>query len=135
MKDNVKDIILDQKYKGDNRSKSAYSKKSFREKFESIKLKVSIIKKWNFDPTAEVIINNLEKKIDILTYENFLLTKKIKELINNNKELQLSLSQKILLTKADQLIIGGNLKEKVNAKMIQRFPQEIYISFRHLNNK
>ena len=127
MKDNVKDIILDQKYKGDNRSKSAYSKKSFREKFESIKLKVSIIKKWNFDPTAEVIINNLEKKIDILTYENFLLTKKIKELINNNKELQLSLSQKILLTKADQLIIGGNLKEKVNAKMIQRFPQEIYI--------
>ena len=102
--DNIEDIIFAQKYCGDNRSKSAYSKKSFREKFESMKLKVPVIKKWNCDPTAEVIINNLEKKIDILTYENFLLTKKIKKLINNNKELQLSLSQNILLTKTEELI-------------------------------
>ena len=102
--DNIEDIIFAQKYSGDNRSKSAYSKKSFREKFESMKLKVPVIKKWNCDPTAEVIINNLEKKIDILTYENFLLTKKIKKLINNNKELQLSLSQNILLTKTEELI-------------------------------
>jgi hypothetical protein len=103
--DNIEDIIFAQKYSGDNRSKSAYSKKSFREKFESMKLKVPVIKKWNCDPTAEVIINNLEKKIDILTYENFLLTKKIKKLINNNKELQLSLSQNILLTKTEELIM------------------------------
>ena len=102
--DNIEDIIFAPKYNGDIRSKSTYSKKSFREKFESMKLKVPIIKKWNCDPTAEVIINNLEKKIDILTYENFLLTKKIKKLINNNKELQLSLSQNILLSKTDELI-------------------------------
>ena len=66
LNDNVKDIIFDPKYKSEKRSKSAYSKKSFREKFESMKLKVPVIKKWNCDPTAEIIIHNLEQKIDIL---------------------------------------------------------------------
>ena len=55
-----------------------------------MKLKVPEIKKWNCDPTAEVIIHNLELKIDILSRENFLLTKKIKELVKNNKNLQLN---------------------------------------------
>ena len=98
---NIKDILFDPKY-SDKRSKSTYSKKSFREKFESMKLKVPEIKKWNCDPTAEVIIHNLELKIDILSRENFLLTKKIKELVKNNKNLQLNLSQNILIQKTDQ---------------------------------
>ena len=102
--DNIKDIINNPKYNNENRSKSAYSKKSFREKFESMKLKVPEIKKWNCDPTAEIIIHNLEQKIDILTYENFLLSKQIRELVSNNKGLQLDLNQKILLLKTEQQI-------------------------------
>ena len=35
------------------------------------KIKIPVIKKWNYGPTAEIIIHNLEQKIDILTYENF----------------------------------------------------------------
>ena len=112
LSDNIKNIINDPKYNDDKRSKSAYSKKSFREKFESMKLKVPEIKKWNCDPTAEIIIHNLELKIDILAYENNLLTKKIKELVNNNKELQLSLNQNILLLKTEQQL--NDDKYKVN---------------------
>ena len=67
----------------EKRSQSAYSKKSFKEKFESMKLKMPEIKEWNCDPMAEVIIHNLELKIDILTYENFLLTKKLKKIMAN----------------------------------------------------
>ena len=119
LKDNVKDIIFDPKYKDEKRSKSAYSKKSFREKFESMKLKVPEIKKWNCDPTAEIIIHNLEQKIDILTYENFLLTRKIKELITHNKELQLNISQNILLIKTEEQLNNDNYKineNKINNK-------------------
>ena len=111
--DNIKDIINNPKYNNENRSKSAYSKKSFREKFESMKLKVPEIKKWNCDPTAEIIIHNLEQKIDILTYENFLLSKQIKELVSNNKGLQLDLNQKILLLKTEQQI-NNELKMSQN---------------------
>ena len=120
LNDNIKDIIFDPKYSGEERSKSAYSKKSFREKFESMKLKVPEIKKWNCDPTAEVIINNLEKKIDILTYENFLLTKKIRELISNNKELQLGLSQNIFLLKIEEQLMNydyAKLNPNTNTKI------------------
>ena len=120
LNDNIKDIIFDPKYSGEERSKSAYSKKSFREKFESMKLKVPEIKKWNCDPTAEVIINNLEKKIDILTYENFLLTKKIRELISNNKELQLGLSQNIFLMKIEEQLMNydyAKLNPNTNTKI------------------
>ena len=110
LNDNIKDIINDPKYNSEQRSKSAYSKKSFREKFESMKLKVPEIKKWNCDPTAEIIIHNLEQKIDILTYENFLLTKQIKELVSNNKSLQLDLNQKVLLLRTEKQINDENLK-------------------------
>ena len=115
LNDNIKDIINDPKYNNsENRSKSAYSKKSFREKFESMKLKVPEVKNWNCDPTAEIIIHNLEQKIDILTYENFLLTKKIKELVNNNNSLQLDLNHKILLLRTEQQINEENLKNSQN---------------------
>lgn len=105
LNDNVKDIINDPKYNNPKRSHSAFSTKSFREKFEMVKLKVPTIKKWNCDPTAEIIIQNLEKKIDILSYENFLLTKNIKELFSNNNKLQINLNQNMLLMKN-----GENLK-------------------------
>ena len=112
--DYVKDIIFDPKYANEKRSQSAYSKKSFREKFESMKLKVPTIKKWNCDPTAEVIIRNLEQKIDILTYENFILTKKIRELISNNKALKLNLSQNLLLIQNAKEFNDYNLKAVQN---------------------
>ena len=102
LSDNVKDIIYDPKY-NEKRSQSLYSKKSFREKFESMKLKVPELKEWNCDPTAEIIIHNLELKIDILTYENFLLTKKLKKIMTNCRELQLNLSQNDLLLKSIQI--------------------------------
>ena len=119
LNDNIKEIIFDPKYKNEKRSKSAYSKKSFREKFESMKLKVPVIKKWNCDPTAEIIIHNLEQKIDILTYENFLLTRKIKELITHNKELQLNISQNILLIKTEQQLNNDNYKINENKNNIK----------------
>ena len=71
----TKNIINDPKYANEKRSKSAFSKKSYREKYEPMKIKVPTNREWNRDPTAEVIIRNLEQKIDILTYENFLLSK------------------------------------------------------------
>ena len=114
LNDNIKDIINDPKYNSENRSKSAYTKKSFREKFESMKLKVPEVKNWNCDPTAEIIIHNLEQKIDILTYENFLLTKQIKELVNNNNSLQLDLNHKIILLRIEQQINKENLKNSQN---------------------
>ena len=124
LKDNIKNIINDPKYNDEKRSKSAYSKKSFREKFELMKLKVPEIKKWNCDPTAEIIIHNLEQKIDILTYENFLLTKKIKELVNNNKALQLNLSQNILLLKSEQQMNDDIYKINQNKNNIQNKKKE-----------
>jgi hypothetical protein len=75
-----------------------------------VKLKVPTIKKWNCDPTAEIIIQNLEKKIDILSYENFLLTKNIKELFSNNNKLQINLNQNMLLMKNQRQTHGENLK-------------------------
>ena len=98
----IKNIINDPKYSEDKRSKSAFSKKSFREKYESIKIKEPTLREWNKDPTAEVIIHNLEQKIDILTYENFILIKKIKQIENNNKELKLDISQNLMIMKAEQ---------------------------------
>ena len=101
LEDSIKNIINNPKYSM-KRCKSAYSKKSVKEKFEEMKLKVPKIKNWNCDPTAEIIIRNLEQKVDILSHENFLLTKKLKDILLNNKELKLDLSQKMLLLKTEQ---------------------------------
>ena len=95
-------IINDPKYSNEKRSKSAFSKKSFREKYESIKIKIPTNREWNRDPTAELIIRNLEQKIDILTYENFILIKKLKEIMNNNKELKFDISKNLMIMKAEQ---------------------------------
>ena len=65
---NIKDILNNPKYRDDKRSQSAFSQRNFREKFESVKLKVPENKKWNFDPAAEIMIHNMEQKIDILLY-------------------------------------------------------------------
>ena len=111
LESHIKNIINDPKY-NDKRSLSAYGKKSVREKFEEMKLKVPTIKQWNCDPTAEIIIHNLEQKVDILTHENFLLSKKLRDLLANNKELKLDLSQKILMLKTEQQLNDENKKDK-----------------------
>ena len=108
----TKNIINDPKYADEKRSKSAFSKKSFREKYEPLKIKVPSNREWNRDPTAEIIIHNLEQKIDILTYENFLLSKKLREIENNNKELKLNISQNLLLMKAEQEMNDEQKKKK-----------------------
>ena len=117
----TKNIINDPKYTDEKRSKSAFSKKSFREKYEPLKIKVPSNREWNRDPTAEIIIHNLEQKIDILTYENFLLSKKLREIENNNKELKLNISQNLLLMKAEQEMNNEqnkkkNFKDEMNLK-------------------
>ena len=106
----TKKIINDPKYANERRSKSAFSKKSFREKYEPMKIKVPTNREWNRDPTAEVIIHNLEQKIDILTYENFLLSKKLREIENSNKELKLNISRNLMIMKAEEEI---NNEEKL----------------------
>ena len=117
----TKKIINDPKYANEKRSKSAFSKKSFREKYESMKIKIPSNKDWNRDPTAEIIIRNLEQKIDILTYENFLLSKKLREIENSNKELKLNISRNLMIMKAEQEINSeennkNNLKDENNLK-------------------
>ena len=118
----TKNIINDPKYANEKRSKSAFSKKSFREKYEPMKIKVPSNREWNRDPTAEVIIHNLEQKIDILTYENFLLSKKLREIESNNKELKLNISNNLMIMKAEQELNNGindnknNKKQKKNKK-------------------
>ena len=108
----TKNLINDPKYADEKRSKSAFSKKSFREKYEPLKIKVPTNREWNRDPTAEIIIHNLEQKIDILTYENFLLSKKLREIENSNKELKLNISQNLMLMKAEQEINNEENKMK-----------------------
>ena len=118
----TKNIINDPKYANEKRSKSAFSKKSYREKYEPMKIKVPTNREWNRDPTAEVIIRNLEQKIDILTYENFLLSKKLREIESNNKELKLNISNNLMIMKAEQELNNGidnnidNKKQKKNRK-------------------
>ena len=123
----TKKIINDPKYANEKRSKSAFSKKSAKEKYESMKIKVPENKEWNRDPTAEVIIRNLEQKIDILTYENFLLSKKLREIENSNKELKSNISRNLMIIKAEQelndeenmkknLRNGNNIGNKKNKK-------------------
>ena len=117
----TKKIINDPKYADEKRSKSAFSKKSYREKYEGLKIKIPTNREWNRDPTAEVIIHNLEQKIDILTYENFLLSKKLREIENANKELKLNISHNFMVMKAEQEMnneenIKHNLKNEFNIK-------------------
>ena len=87
-----------------------------------MKIKVPSNREWNRDPTAEVIIHNLEQKIDILTYENFLLSKKLREIESNNKELKLNISNNLMIMKAEQELNNGindninNKKQKKNRK-------------------
>ena len=117
----TKKIINDPKYADEKRSKSAFSKKSYREKYEGLKIKIPTNREWNRDPTAEVIIHNLEQKIDILTYENFLLSKKLREIENANKELKLNISHNLMVMKAEQEMnneenIKHNFKNEFNTK-------------------
>ena len=115
----TKNIINDPKYSNEKRSKSAFSKKSFREKYEKLKIKMPTNREWNRDPTSELIIRNLEQKIDILTYENFLLSKKLREIENSNKELNLNISKKLMILKAEQDMNNEqNLGENINLKNI-----------------
>ena len=115
----TKNIINDPKYAGDKRSKSAFSKKSFREKYEKLKIKMPTNREWNRDPTSELIIRNLEQKIDILTYENFLLSKKLREIENSNKELNLNISKNLMVLKAEQDMNNEQkLNEEFNLKNI-----------------
>ena len=72
-------------------------------------------REWNRDPTSELIIRNLEQKIDILTYENFLLSKKLREIENSNKELNLNISKNLMVLKAEQDMNNEqNLKGEFN---------------------
>ena len=112
----TKKIINDPKYSNEKRSKSAFSKKSYREKYEPMKIKVPTNREWNRDPTAEVIIRNLEQKIDILTYENFLLSKKLREIENSNKELKLNISRNLMIMKAEEEINNEENLNKNNLK-------------------
>ena len=115
----TKNIINDPKYANEKRSKSAFSKKTFREKYENLKIKMPTNREWNRDPTSEIIIRNLEQKIDILTYENFLLSKKLREIENSNKELKLDISKKLMVLKAEQEMNNEqNLEGENNIKKI-----------------
>ena len=115
----TKNIINDPKYSKEKRSKSAFSKKTFREKYENLKIKMPTNREWNRDPTSEIIIRNLEQKIDILTYENFLLSKKLREIENSNKELKLDISKKLMVLKAEQEMNNEqNLEGENNIKKI-----------------
>ena len=98
------------------RSISINSKNSFDEKLETMKLQVPINLKLNHDPTAEIIIKKLEQNIDVLSYENSLLTKNLKNFGSNNNELNIDLTKKAFLMKSGQPFNDENykIKEYVN---------------------
>ena len=94
------------------RSISINSKNSFDEKLETMKLQVPINLKLNHDPTAEIIIKKLEQNIDVLSYENSLLTKNLKNFGSNNNELNIDLTKKAFLMKSGQPFNDENYKYK-----------------------
>ena len=101
-------------YTDKNRSKSANNRQTVYEKYELINMKDPSIRNRNFDPTAEIIIHHLERKIDVLGYENYLLSNKVKGLFNDNKELQNNLSQKISLLNEQEKKIDNIRINKMN---------------------
>ena len=108
-------------YNDKNRSKSANNKQTLYEKYELINMKDPSIRNRNFDPTAEIIIHHLERKIDVLGYENYLLSNKVKGLFNDNKELQNNLSQKIsLLNEQEKKIDNIKINEMNNNGEIEQ---------------
>ena len=101
-------------YTDKNRSKSANNRQTVYEKYELINMKDPSIRNRNFDPTAEIIIHHLERKIDVLGYENYLLSNQVKGLFNDNKELQNNLSQKISLLNEQEKKIDNIRINKMN---------------------
>lgn len=124
--DNILNIIYDPKYNEKKRGK-LYSKKTEEEKFRMMKLKKPS-GKWVCDPTAEVIIQKLEQRVDILSEENFLLIKKLKELLAQSKELQLNISQKNCLLRTEKKINDAN-----NNKANETIDKDIDL-YKDLNN-
>ena len=128
LNDNIKEIINAPKYNSLKRSKSDYSNKSLKENFQMKKLKIPSVKYSKYetkDPTTQIIIRNLEQKIEILEYENNLLKKKFKDLNSNNKELEVNSTNKILLINNDK---------KLNFEKDDDLHQEI-IKVKNENNK
>lgn len=101
-------------YTDKNRSKSANNRQTVYEKYELINMEDPSIRNRNFDPTAEIIIHHLERKIDVLGYENYLLSNQVKGLFNDNKELQNNLSQKISLLNEQEKKIDNIRINKMN---------------------
>ena len=128
LNDNIKEIINAPKYNSLKRSKSDYSNKSLKENFQIKNLKIPSVKYSKYetkDPTTQIIIRNLEQKIEILEYENNLLKKKFKDLNSNNKELEVNSTNKILLINNDK---------KLNFEKDDDLHQEI-IKVKNENNK
>ena len=128
LNDNIKEIINAPKYNSLKRSKSDYSNKSLKENFQIKNLKIPSVKYSKYetkDPTTQIIIRNLEQKIEILEYENNLLKKKFKDLYSNNKELEVNSTNKILLINNDK---------KLNFEKDDDLHQEI-IKVKNENNK
>lgn len=112
LNDNIKEIINAPKYNSLKRSKSDYSNKSLKENFQMKNLKIPSVKYSKYetkDPTTQIIIRNLEQKIEILEYENNLLNKKFKDLYSNNKELEVNSTDKILLINSGHKIDNKKL--------------------------
>ena len=61
------------------------------------------------DPSSDLLCQKLQQKIDTLTYDNFALSKKNKDLTAKNKELEMNLSSEIHKKNTELEIINEEL--------------------------
>ena len=66
------------------------------------------------DPSSDLLCQKLQQKIDTLTYDNFALSKKNKDLIAKNKELEMNLSSEIHKKNTELEIINEELSNVKN---------------------
>lgn len=120
MNNYVMKIINDPKYSDKKSSNSPFSKKPMEEKFEIMGLK-GPSKKWRCDPTADILIQKLEQKVDVLYDENWILVRKLKQLLSHSKQLQTDLNnQNFLFSEVnDDFLKNSNKKEEKDIDAIE----------------
>ena len=77
------------------------------------------------DPSSDLLCRKLQQKIDTLTYDNFALSKKNKDLASRNKEFEMNLSSEIHKKNTELEIINEELSNVKN--LLKRKEDDLFI--------
>ena len=77
------------------------------------------------DPSSDLFCQKLQQKIDTLTYDNFALSKKNKDLASRNKEFEMNLSSEIHKKNTELEIINEELSNVKN--LLKRKEDDLFI--------